>query len=270
MNIRLFFTLGTIAIAVSVISIVLYSTAHNNFKKLDQTPKVYNQTPAPSSLAVLASGSANVNVFGPEKGNFLVNPSFEKNDLSWYSHENWKTNFEYSEIQSKSGRTSAYLELDSQKSASQGGSIHGVVQDITPKVFPNYASGYYYVENWQKATKNQYLQMVIIVFDPDNIPKEIESNKNYQIRYILAGQVVPPDDFKNAKYITINSKDPKKNEWVFFERNIEEDFKKQWGDIPKKFSSIRVFFEARWDGRTNTTPLRALVYYDDLFLGVKN
>jgi hypothetical protein len=241
-----------------------------NYQKLDKstsTPKSEQNSDQVRKPDVMPATSSAI----PNKiqSNYLLNPGFETDEPSWYSHENWKTQFKYNNKIVKTGKQSAFLELDSRTEGSQSSRVHGVVQDIKPGVFPEIISGNYYVENWQKGTTRQYLQMVVIVFGPDNIPRDIQGGGNYQIRYILAGTKVDPFEIKNAKYVYVNSADPVIGRWVHFERNLIDDFKKEWNDIPKSFTSIRVFFEARWDGRTETTPITGKVYYDDLYLGKK-
>jgi hypothetical protein len=201
-------------------------------------------------------------------GNFLKDADFESTPSGWYSQPTWNTNFKLDSKILKSGKLSALLELDSRQEGSQSTRVYGVSQDLSPITFPNHLSANYYVADWQKTTKNQYIQMVVAVFAPDNIPEEIKGGGNYQIRYVLAGIDNPPTDIKNAKYIIINPEKPVIGQWINVQRDLKKDFSEQWGGAPVSFKSIRVFFEARWDQRTEITPVYGKVYFDDVFMGI--
>jgi hypothetical protein len=200
--------------------------------------------------------------------NLFTNPGFERGRDPWFSlaSDPWGTPFTVSAGEAHSGSGSAYLQLRS----ADGGPVrvYGVVQEITPKQFPEVVSGNYYVANWQQGTPKQYLQFVVIVQDwTGNQPEDPVIN-NYQIRYILAGVDTQPTNITNARYVMVSHGPPPVGAWVHFERNIRQDFEQLWGAAPKGFSNIRVFFEARWDDRSDTDgPSVADVYYDDLYVG---
>jgi hypothetical protein len=90
---------------------------------------------------------------------------------------------------------------------------------------------------------------------------------NHQIRYPLAGIEDDPFGIRNAKFVYIRTGEPTMDEWAYFQRNIKQDFIEQWGAVPEDFSSIRFFFEVRYDNKQAVNPTEAKVYYDDLYLG---
>ena len=131
------------------------------------------------------------------------------------------------------------------------------------KTFPEFLSGFYRVENWQKGTEHQYLQFVVIAILP-------EGQGNIQIRYPLAGTATDPFRIDNAKFIYLTKEEPKIGEWVYFERNIADDFQQLWGKVPDDVQELRVFFEGRYDFDTPSTGnMSGDVYYDDLYVGSK-
>jgi hypothetical protein len=60
---------------------------------------------------------------------------------------------------------------------------------------------------------------------------------------------------------------PTTDGWVYFERNIRQDFLDQWGSVPEGFSSIRILFESRYEEKPAGAEVAADVFYDDLYLG---
>jgi hypothetical protein len=198
-------------------------------------------------------------------GNLLVNPSFENGSEPWYSMTTtgWGEPFEVSDAMAHSGKYSAHLTLIPPAQPAQN-KVFGVVQDLSPNQFPEFVSGYYRVENWQKATHFQYLQFVVIAF----VNSPAGGTTNTQIRYLLAGADAEPFEIGNAKFVFVNTAEPSTGEWVYFQRNVKEDFEQLWGSVPQGLEHVRMFFEARYDSPTATQPqIGGDVYYDDLYAG---
>ncbi len=196
--------------------------------------------------------------------NLFHNPGFEEGAAPWCVLS--APMFEVSTEQSHSGQSSAYLHLK-QPAQATGIMLNYLVQEVAPAEFPEFISGYYRVDKWDKGTPDQYLQFVIIVFEAANRPSA--SVSNHQIRYPLAG--ISEDPFKisisNAFFVFIGTEEPRIGEWVYFERNIKQDFQQLWGAVPEGFANIRVLFEVRYDNKETGAPTEAEVYYDDLYLG---
>jgi hypothetical protein len=217
----------------------------------------------PATCAAPPEGTA-----APREGNLFANPSFEQGKDPWISlaTEAWGTPFAVSSNQALGGANSALLTL---RSADGGAArIYGVVQEISPTDFPEVVSGYYCVTRWEKGTPDQYLQFVVIAFNPDHVP-EFESGEanNIQMRYMLAGVADKPTGVANAGYIFVTREEPKIGEWVHFERNVRQDFQDVWGEAPTGSDSIRILFETRWDNKFTDGTATADVYYDDLYAG---
>jgi hypothetical protein len=199
-------------------------------------------------------------------GNLFVNPSFEEGDQPWFSMSTaaWGTPFQVSDAVAHSGSHSAYLEMRAGPEAT-GPKVFGVVQEVSPAQFPEVLSGYYRVQNWVRGTEKQYLQFVIIVFGATNLPS---GYANHQIRYPLAGIDKQPFEISNAHFIFVGTEEPVTDHWVYFERNISDDFKKLWGAVPEGFQMIRIFFEVRYDDKqAGSGEVNADAFYDDLYVG---
>lgn len=214
-----------------------------------------------STLPIWAAcgGSQSSNVFG--------NPSFEKGEEPWISltTEAWGTHFSVSDAAAHTGKDSALLEM--RATAEAGSRVFGVVQEVTPNQLPELISGYYHVGQWKRGTPVQYLQFVIIAVGAKNMP-QAESFPNHQLRYLLAGIGQPPFAIGNAKFIFVGTEEPAPDGWVYFERNIRQDFLDQWGAVPEGFSMLRILFEVRYDAKeSGVTDPMADVFYDDLYLG---
>ena len=197
----------------------------------------------------------------------FVNPSFEDGEQPWFSIPNdpgWGTPFQVSDAEAESGKHSAYLEMRAGTEAT-GAMVFGLVQEITPGQFPETLSGYYRVDDWVRGTDKQYIQFVVIVFGATGLPGNYP---NYQIRYPLAGIAEPPFDIVNARFLFVGKDQPVTGRWVYFERNIRDDFKQLWGAVPTSFQRIRILFETRYDDKTaGSGEVKADVFYDDLYVG---
>lgn len=206
----------------------------------------------------------------PAGENLLDNPSFEEGTEPWcsLSTEAWGDPFSVSSKRAHTGENSAFLELRSEEGVATR--VLGVVREAAPEEFPELLSGYYYVDRWDRGTPKQYLQVVVIVWGAANIPQEaVELGaSNHQMRYIVAGVESQPTSIANARYVMITRDEPKTGQWVFFERNVSQDFQELWGAVPEGFAKIRILFEVRWDDRQPSDgTTTADVYYDDLYLG---
>jgi hypothetical protein len=198
--------------------------------------------------------------------NVLVNGSFEQGEGPWFSLSTtgWGQPFRVTTDTAHSGAASVLLEMDAGEDAA-GTQVFGVVQEVAPHEFPETISGFYRVENWLRGTEKQYLQFVVIVFGAQNLPGGFP---NHQIRYVLAGAGQPPLSLLNAKYVFLDTAEPRTGEWVHFERNLRDDFSQAWGAVPEGFSMIRVLFEVRYDDKQpGPGRVAADAFYDDLYMG---
>ncbi|MEZ6243915.1 MAG: hypothetical protein R3B57_12835 [Phycisphaerales bacterium] len=202
--------------------------------------------------------------------NLLKNSSFEDGDAPWWSFhdrspDTWGA-FTLTDQQAHAGNRSARLAVDPGE-ATGAARVWGVVQEVKADRCPEYLSGWYRVEGWQRGTKKQYLQAVVIVWNPKVMPEGVHAG-NYQVACTLAGvDESPLPHVVNRKFIVTGPVEPVQGEWVFFELDLSKAFEEQWGIRPEGFEYLRVFFEARYDDRAAGEQPRATVYYDDLYLG---
>jgi hypothetical protein len=199
------------------------------------------------------------------QANLFHNPGFESGREPWCSlHLGEVAPFEVSEDFAHSGESSAYLKMRVPAEEEGDAKVFYLVQEVTPTEFPELISGYYRVENWVKGTPKQYLQFVVIAFD---VPNLTPVYPNHQMRYPLAGISEEPFEIANAFFVFLSKEEPKTGEWVYFERNIKEDFQQLWGTAPAGFSKLRILFEVRYDDKEAGSAAEADVYYDDLYMG---
>ena len=165
-----------------------------------------------ASLVCIAAACGGDSESAPDET--LINPGFEDGKSGWTAladSDGWAPDFDISEDVVHSGERSALLEM---RVPSEGGDVRifGVTQEVTPAVMPEQLSGWYYVEDWQRATGKQYLQVVVVVFNAENRP--IAQASNHQIRYILAGITEPPFEIDNARYEFAGPADPVEGAWT--------------------------------------------------------
>lgn len=198
-------------------------------------------------------------------GNLFENAGFEAGEAPWFTIAE-ESGFEVTSELSHTGDYSAVLRMDDPAFAS-GNKVYYLVQEIEPGELPEVVEGFYRVENWNRGAMRQYVQFVIIAIGPDNFP---DFASNFQLRYLLAGQKIPPFDIRNARFVFVNRDEPVEGEWVRFSLNVRDDFATYWQAIPEGFERLRLLFEVRWDSKVSGsgTP-RGDVYYDDLYIGDK-
>jgi hypothetical protein len=198
-------------------------------------------------------------------GNELLNPGFEEGAEPWISLDP-ESEFEITTAQANSGSNSALLRMDAPAEA-EGDQVHYLVQEITPDDFPDVVKGHYRVENWQRGAFHQYLQAVVIAFGADNNPLAAQTD-NFQLRYLLAGIDREPFRIANAQFVYVTEAEPVLGQWVPFELSVRDDFQRLWGAVPENFDKLRLLFEVRYDDKVaSDQPVRADVYYDDLYSG---
>ena len=224
--------------------------------------------PAPKPAAPTAAPkSAPVPPSGP--GNLFPNPSFEEGRSPWYAilepAKPYWADFEVSAAKAHTGRYSARLPLRSEGYTGKV-RIYGAVQEVSPKEMPRRIGGWYRVEGWKRGATNQYLQAVVIVWQPANVAAFKDSN--VQVSFVLGGITAPPFQIANRKFHFTGPLEPRQGEWVPFEFDLHEAFLKDWGVVPAGFQKLRILFEVRFDGRDAAgPPASADVYYDDLYVG---
>jgi hypothetical protein len=243
----------------------------------DTTPTV---APVATPTVVITPGTPLPSACVPQapiegQANLFHNAGFESGEDPWCSlHAGESTKFQVSQDYAHSGESSALLQMRVPAEEEGHAKVFYLVQEVMPEEFPDLMSGYYRVENWTKGTPKQYLQFVVILCREEggrecalgatNLPGE----HNHQIRYPLAGISEEPFAISNAFFVFLGRDEPKQGEWVYFERNIKQDFEELWGAVPEGFDKMRILFEVRYDEKqAGTTPAEADVYYDDLYMG---
>jgi hypothetical protein len=201
--------------------------------------------------------------------NLLRNPSFEAGRDPWWSfagpdRPNW-ADFSIVTDQAHWGQSSARLDLTS-AGYNEDTRIYGAIQEVAPEALPRRLAGWYRVEGWERGASNQYLQVVVVVWNAANVRR---GRGNVQLSYVLAGLSKPPFGSFNRSFEFLGPQDPAEGEWIRFERDLHADFRKHYGVVPEDFSSIRLLFEVRFDGRdpAKDAEANARVWYDDLYLG---
>jgi len=239
------------------------------------TPGMSTPIATPATVVTPAaptpSGTPSPGVCVPQEpiegqANLFHNPGFEAGEDPWCTaHPGQPTKFQVSGDYAHSGESSALLRMRVPAEEQGKAKVFYLVQEVMPEEFPELISGYYWVENWTRGTPKQYLQFVVVAFDVTNLPG---GYSNHQIRYPLAGISEEPFPITNAHFVFISKEDPRTGEWVYFERNLKQDFEALWGAAPEGFSKIRVLFEVRYDDKQpGPSPANADVYYDDLYMG---
>jgi|GEM_PF-1088992 len=215
--------------------------------------------------------------------NLLPNHSFESpTPAPWYDFsiksKSWLP-FTISDSTAHTGTHAAHLHMDSADDQQPNTTaIHGVVQTLTTQnnTLPTYISGHYKVTNWNRSTKDQYLQVVFMAAKPSNKPSS-SNYPTYQLAIPLAGITEPPFKMGNRKFVFNSSnlppQEPPQDNWIFFEYNLKDLYQQHWNFIPENSTEFHAFFEVRYDNRDPNAdqpadqPATADVYFDTLYIG---
>lgn len=228
-----------------------------------------------ASAAALAS-LAVASPMGDSGSNLLANGSFSSGADPWYSLERegnpyWRPFSVEADPLGAEGQA-ARLDLTSDPAHRRIG-IWGVIQDLPEVQFiPERLSGRYFVADWVRGTKKQYLQVVCIAWTSrDYFGKgavDVEKLPPVQVAFVLAGIERPPFPIRNRRFSFLGPPDPAVGRWIDFSIELEDEFKRLWGFLPEEIARLRILFEVRFDNlRPAETGARATVYFDDLFLG---
>lgn len=197
--------------------------------------------------------------------NLVQNPSFE-DESAWTSrrHPGWHP-FAVTEGRAHSGARSAATTLERHPLAG-GAQIWGAVQEFKIRKLPRKIGVWYRVENWKQAVARQYAQVVVMIHDQRL--ERLTRQPTMQMRYILAGLSEPPyPDPVNGRYLMAGPKRPRQGRWIYFERDLVEDFVKAWGWYPENFQKMEIFLEARYDEPVpDGAGISGAVYWDDVTL----
>ncbi len=208
----------------------------------------------------------------PESRNLLVNGGFDAGDEPWATHTFavWRRRaFDVHDpaIRPKGygDRTAVVMLVSAEPHEPR--QLMGLIQDVAAAEMPRRLRGRYRVSEWLRGTDQQYVQVVVIVFGAANAPKAARAT-NHQLRIPLAGITAPAFEVRNAKWVFAGPREPRVGQWVDFDLDLHALFTEHWGAVPHGFTKLRVLFEARWDGANeNDGPTRAVVLFDDLYLG---
>ncbi len=230
-------------------------------------------SPSSATEGVFSSSSP----FSPRPNNLLQNPSLETQPLTaWHDlaerSPTWHP-FTLSSTEAHTGTHSAQLTINNTITTSENpAAILGIIQNLKPTspTLPTTIAGHYKVTNWTRATKDQYLQAVIMCARPSNNPAGT-NYPTFQLAIPLAGISEPPFKIGNRKFAfdphNTPPLEPQLNEWIPFEFNLHDLYEHHWGFIPENSTEYKVFFEVRYDNKQPDEHPTATVYFDDLYLG---
>lgn len=203
-------------------------------------------------------------------GNLLENASFEEGREPWFNlarrdgNEVW-ADFELSDEHARTGETSVSMRVRS-KGYEASARVYGAVQSLGDVPFPSHIAGWYRIEEWKRGTQFQTVQVVVSIVGPQGFGYDPEVP--IQLAYVLDGAEEPPYVMHNRKFLLRGKTRVPRKRWKRFQLDFAADFQEAWGEPPKGWERIDVFFEGRFDNRTwKDRDVVADVYFDDLYVG---
>jgi hypothetical protein len=228
---------------------------------------------AVATAAACALASAGCGVFAEEPivptatpqdhGNAVQNAGFEDGAEPWHGRElpDWRP-FAVSDVRPRTGDLSLSLEL-SGGAEDQGSRVAGAVQRVASDAFPEFLSGYYYVEDWEHSGVRPYLEFVVSVYG-GNHP---DGGGLHEARFVIAGAPREPFTLLNGRFIFLSRDDPEPGEWTYFSYPVLETIRTHLGWDPSGWEYVELSLELRYDEKGAGSTASAHVYFDDLYVG---
>jgi hypothetical protein len=190
----------------------------------------------------------------PVAGNALVNPGFEDGSAPWTSRSAGAPEpIVVTGGVAHAGAQSLLLALEP---SSAPGGVAGVDQLALPREFPEFVSGYYFVEQWDADDGVPYLEFVVA---PQGADPPVPA-----LRFVLGGIEREPAELPDARVVMVSRARPAMGKWTYFSYPVRQAFLDRVGQLPGIWLGIALRLELRHEG---TSAPAARVYLDDLYMG---
>ena len=126
-----------------------------------------------------------------------------------------------------------------------------------PTEFPEFVSGYYYVEEWDADDSLPYLAFVVAPQAP-NPPVPA-------LRFVLGGVEREPTELPDTLTVMVSRGPPKTGTWTYFSYPVRQAFLDRVGALPAVWLGMALRLELRYEGET--APPAARVHFDVLYMG---
>lgn len=196
----------------------------------------------------------------PAHSNALLNPGFEEGSSQWETspREDWQL-YAIADGVAHSGQHSLQLSL-------AGGlpqHVAGGVQILRGAPLPEFLSGFYRVDGWQRGDPPRYVQFEVITHGPD----APDGLTDHTLRFVIGGLDASVSDPPGTATVFLRRGDPA-TRWTYFAYPIASVFEQRFGAPPQSFDSIELSFEARFDAPPGSGAASGMTaYFDDLYAG---
>lgn len=229
-------------------------------------------TGALAAIALLAVATGACGVFAEQpvvasptplvQPNVLVNPGFEAGADPWFAPSpDWQP-FSVDNLRPRTGTLSLDLQIAADGRTAPS-AVSGAAQRIQEDVFPEFLSGYYFVDAWQPGEAVPYLSVTLSIVGGD----DPDGAAIHELRLMLAGARQALRPLESGAYVFLSRDEPAIGEWVYFAYPVLEAVRSALGWDPLGWQYVDVAFELRYDRERPAASGAARVYYDDLYLG---
>lgn len=194
--------------------------------------------------------------------NMLANPGFENGADPWRTSPD--NAFAVAEDIARGGQRSAALAL--QRSVA-GGDASIVVQTLNTNQFPEFVSGFYRAENWERDGDTQWFEFSVRILGGsygDDLPV-------HTLRFVIAGvDALPPPLFgvePPGVVTTFLRRGGPESGWSYFSFPVREAFLRAFDAEPVGWTNVEL--EVALQCRAAECTQGATVYVDDLYAGTQ-
>lgn len=190
----------------------------------------------------------------PVAGNALVNPGFENGSGPWISRSAGAPEpIVVAGGVAHAGTQSLLLAIEP---SSPAGAVAGVDQLATTAEFPEFVSGYYFVEQWGNGEGQAYIEFVVA---PQGSEPPVPA-----LRFVLGGLTHEPAERPDTRLVMVSRDDPTMGRWTYFAYPVREAFLQRAGQLPQGWWGMALRLELRYEGAAAPG---ARVHFDDLYMG---
>ena len=197
--------------------------------------------------------------------NVIDNGGFERDDAGWLrtgAAISDPAAFQASDERAHGGSKSAKVVLTSADVDGPAGGA-GISQPLPG--FPEFVSGFYYVDAWAGQAALQYVQFSLLIKGGDLD----DGAPTHELRFVIGAATEPPAE-PNVSYVFLNRDAPTIGRWTYFGYPVAHAFQSHFQRLPFRWDGIDLGLSVQVEGSTpRQADSIATVYFDDVYAGTQ-
>ncbi|MEX2224969.1 MAG: hypothetical protein WEB52_00815 [Dehalococcoidia bacterium] len=193
--------------------------------------------------------------------NVLQNAGFEQGADPWFAASPDRQ-FRVTNLKPGTGTLSLRLELPA-GDAAPGPRIAGATQRIVSDTFPEFVSGYYYVDSWESPGMSPYVEFVVSIRGGGHP----DGSELHEVHFMLGGAAREPFTSPTEAFVFLSRDEPSTGQWTYFSYPVPEAIRSRLGWDPIGWEYLELSLAVRDREGAADGAAVADVYFDDLYLG---